>query len=85
MEMPSEKNNILKFKSQHFKNKVTFVMYADFESINKELDIKTTIDPTETKTVQRKEQMASAVVIYTKSNYPELVKSKIYKSEILIL
>lgn len=35
--MPTEKDYKLEYKKYHFKNKVPFVIYGDFESLNKEL------------------------------------------------
>uniref|UniRef100_UPI003D0B846D hypothetical protein n=1 Tax=Sulfurimonas sp. TaxID=2022749 RepID=UPI003D0B846D len=72
--LPTENNNILKYKNHHFKNPVPFVIYADFEAIS--IDVQGTALNENTKKL--KKQIGSSFGAYIKSNYPDLFKSQYY-------
>ncbi|MCG8431126.1 MAG: hypothetical protein MJA29_08125, partial [Candidatus Omnitrophica bacterium] len=74
IKLPTLNKSNLKFKNHHFKNRVPFVVYADFESINCKIDKEETASETSTKKLYH--QKAAAVAVYIYSDYPNLYQSK---------
>ena len=75
--MPAFSNAVLKFKNYNFKNRVPFVIYADFESINilpEDTNEKCNEDSDEVKTKKLKKQIPSAVGVYIHSDYQHLFR-----------
>ncbi|WP_375671641.1 hypothetical protein, partial [Bartonella sp. CL27QHWL] len=73
----------LKFEKHSFKNRVPFVIYADFESISEPLLVVSNDDSssnTNNNTISKKlfKQIASAVGIYVHSDYPQLYTSQYF-------
>ena len=75
MILPTDKDNILKFKNYNYKNPVPFVIYADFEAISIALKDKSKED---VKTKKLFKQIGSSYGAYIKSSYPNLFKSQYY-------
>lgn len=70
------KDEYLSFNKYHYKNKVPFTIYADFESWNKVLNNEVSNTSTEVKIY---EQLPMCYGMYIHSNYPNLFKSEYYK------
>jgi hypothetical protein len=59
----------LYFNQYHFKNRVPFVLYGDFEAINK---------PVENDPRKVADQIASSYFLYLKSDYEDIIKSQAF-------
>ena len=75
--MPKKENNSLKFKNYHFKEKLPFSIYCDFEANN--IPIETTQpNPNESYTNKIFKQEVNSYGIYVKSDYPDIFKSQYF-------
>lgn len=75
--MPKPGKNILKFKNYHFKNKLPFVIYCDFESNN--IPIKSCQpNPNESYINPIHKQEPNSYGMYVHSDYPEIFKSQYF-------
>ena len=75
--MPKKDKNILKFKNYHFKEKLPFSIYCDFEANN--IPIETTQpNPNESYTNKIFKQEVNSYGIYVKSDYPDIFKSQYF-------
>ena len=75
--MPKPGKNILKFTNHHFKNKLPFVIYSDFESNN--IPIKTSQpNPNKSYINPIRKQEINSYGIYVHSDYPEIYKSQYF-------
>ena len=75
--MPKKDNNILKFKNHHFKNRLPFVIYSDFESNNVPLST-TQQNPNMSYINPISKQTVNSYGIYVQSDYPDIFKSKYF-------
>ena len=75
--MPEPGKNILKFNNHHFKNRLPFVIYCDFEAYNIPLQ---TCDPNpnESYTKPVSKQEINSYGMYIHSDYPEIYKSRYF-------
>ena len=78
IKMPEKKdNNILKFKNHHFKNRLPFVIYSDFESNN--IPISTSKpNPNKSYINPIRKQTVNSYGIYVHSDYPEIYESQYF-------
>ena len=74
--MPKE-DNILKFKNYHFKNRLPFVIYSDFESNNISLSTSQP-DPNKSYVNPIRKQTVNSYGIYVQSDYPEIYKPQYF-------
>ena len=75
--MPEPGKNILKFTNYHFKNKLPFVIYSDFESYN--IPIKSSQpNPNESYINPISKQEINSYGIYVHSDYPEIYKPQYF-------
>ena len=75
--MPKKDKNSLKFKNYHFKEKLPFSIYCDFEANN--IPIETTQpNPNESYTNKIFKQEVNSYGIYVKSDYPDIFKSQYF-------
>ena len=74
--MPKE-DNILKFKNYHFKNRLPFVIYSDFESNNISL-FTSQPDPNKSYVNPIRKQTVNSYGIYVQSDYPEIYKPQYF-------
>src|SRR5271156_6941989 len=77
--MPEEGKNILEFKNYCRKNRVPFAIYADFESLNR--DLRRLIEKYQYNVAYQEkisEQLVSTYGIYVHSDVPELFQSGYY-------
>ena len=76
IKMPEQGKSNLKFKNYSFKNRVPFVVYADFEATSTPVaDKDLSYVKVSEKTKRLKTQKASAVGCYIRSDYPALFES----------
>ena len=77
MILPKKDKNILKFHNHHFKEKLPFVIYCDFESNNIPIQ---TVKPNPNESYINKifKQEINSYGIYIKSNYPNIIKSQYF-------
>jgi hypothetical protein len=68
--MPTEKDRILRFTKHNFRNRIPFVIYADFEAINKPIN-----DDPEKTTRNLKHNIAASVGYYILSDHPDITPS----------
>ena len=77
VKMPKKDKNILKFINHHFKNRLPFVIYSDFESNN--IPISTSqSNPNESYTNPISKQTVNSYGIYVHSDYPNIYKSQYF-------
>ena len=75
--MPKKDKNSLKFKNHHFREKLPFSIYCDFEANN--IPIETTQpNPNESYTNKIFKQEVNSYGIYVKSDYPDIFKSQYF-------
>ena len=75
--LPKKDKNILKFHNHHFKEKLPFSIYCDFEANN--IPIETTQpNPNESYTNKIFKQEVNSYGIYVKSAYPDIFKSQYF-------
>ena len=76
--MPKKGKNSLKFKNHHFREKLPFSIYCDFEANN--IPIETTQpNPNESYTKKIFKQEINSYGIYVKSNYSNIFKSQYFE------
>jgi hypothetical protein len=75
--MPKPGKNILKFKNHHFKEKLPFVIYSDFESSNILLST-TQPNPEKSYTNPIRKQEINSYGIYIHSDYPKIYKPQYF-------
>ena len=77
VKMPKKGKNILEFKNHHYKEKLPFTIYCDFEANN--IPIKTAQpDPDKSYTNKVFKQEVNSYGIYVKSLHPHIFKSEYF-------
>ncbi|CAC5377408.1 unnamed protein product [Mytilus coruscus] len=75
--MPEPGKNILEFNNHHFKNRLPFVIYCDFEACNIPMQ-SCTPDPDKSYTKPISKQEINSYGMYVHSDYPEIYKSQYF-------
>ncbi|CAC5382294.1 unnamed protein product [Mytilus coruscus] len=75
--MPEPEKNILEFNNHHFKNRLPFVIYCDFEACNIPMQ-SCTPDPDKSYTKPISKQEINSYGMYVHSDYPEIYKSQYF-------
>ena len=75
--MPKPGKNILEFKNHHFKNRLPFVIYCDFEAYNIPIQ-SCTPDPNKSYIKPISKQEINSYGIYVHSDYPEIYKPQYF-------
>ncbi|CAC5378564.1 unnamed protein product [Mytilus coruscus] len=76
--MPEPGKNILEFNNHHFKNRLPFVIYCDFEACNIPMQ-SCTPDPNKSYTKPISKQEINSYGMYVHSDYPEIYKSQYFR------
>ncbi|CAG2243460.1 unnamed protein product [Mytilus edulis] len=75
--MPKPGKNILKFNNHHFKNRLPFVIYCDFEAYNIPMQ-SCTPDPNKSYIKPISKQEINSYGMYVHSDYPEIYKPQYF-------
>ena len=75
--MPNPGKNILEFNNHHFKNRLPFVIYCDFEAYNIPIQ-SCTLDPNQSYIKQISKQEINSYGMYVHSDYPEIYKPQYF-------
>ena len=75
--MPNPGKNILEFNNHHFKNRLPFVIYCDFEAYNIPIQ-SCTPDPNQSHIKQISKQEINSYGMYVHSDYPEIYKPQYF-------
>ncbi|CAC5386013.1 unnamed protein product [Mytilus coruscus] len=75
--MPEPGKNILEFNNHHFKNRLPFVIYCDFEACYIPMQ-SCTPDPDKSYTKPISKQEINSYGMYVHSDYPEIYKSEYF-------
>ena len=75
--MPNPGKNILEFNNHHFKNRLPFVIYCDFEAYNIPIQ-SCTPDPNQSYIKQISKQEINSYGMYVHSDYPEIYKPQYF-------